>query len=145
MSWNCRKPIAELPVRIAELFSFEAASLLDELQENRLTVILIDAPERKHTTHKIRAVESSNPDWYRELYHSHRHFRRNLSEDSLRRISNGRDGEFASRHRWSPYKYDNLYRGLILERLTEGYVSDRWGRVPPVGKIKGFFSRNGYR
>ncbi len=145
MGWNTREPIANLPARIAELFSCEAKSLLEELEQNRLTVVLADAPERKHTTHKIRVVENYNPDWYRDLYHYYRHFRRNLSEDSLRRISNGRDGKFASRHRWSPYKYDNLYRGLILERLTEGYVSDRWGRVPPVGKIKGFFSRNGYQ
>lgn len=40
---------------------------LGELDNRRLEVVLIPAPEPKHSEHKVRAVQGTNPDWYRSL------------------------------------------------------------------------------
>lgn len=41
--------------------------MLDELQDRKLEVGLVSAPEEKHTGHCVRLVETTNPDWYRQL------------------------------------------------------------------------------
>jgi len=41
--------------------------MLTQLEQNRLEVDLIDAPEPMHVEHKIRVKNSSNPVWYSEL------------------------------------------------------------------------------
>lgn len=43
--------------------SFE--EMLNELLANKIEIILIPAPEELHRTHYVRAVQTSNPDWYR--------------------------------------------------------------------------------
>lgn len=42
-----------------------------DLSCNRHVVKLIDAPERKHSCHKIRIVESVNVHWYVKLCHKY--------------------------------------------------------------------------
>ena len=48
-----------------------AAFMLKDLEQNRLEVVLIPAPDPRFQDHQIRAVEGMNPDWYRDLCHSH--------------------------------------------------------------------------
>ncbi len=38
-----------------------------QLEGQRLRVVLVVAPEPRHSGHKIRVVESRNPAWYRQL------------------------------------------------------------------------------
>lgn len=47
--------------------ALDAKMMLDELLSSELSVILIPAPEPKHSGHQIRAVESQNCQWYREF------------------------------------------------------------------------------
>jgi hypothetical protein len=44
-----------------------AERMLAELDGTRLEVVLIPAPERRHTLHSIRAVQERNCDWYRDF------------------------------------------------------------------------------
>ena len=106
-------PINELSFKSRKMYTEEAKSLLDELENNRLTVILIPAPSPQHTSHMIRYIENQNPDWYKNLYHSHSGFRRDLSLRALDRIKREEDRHF----RIGPYKYDSIYRELIQNRL----------------------------
>lgn len=114
--WDTDNPVKDLPARIRQAFVEEAKYLHDELEQNMLTVVLIPAPEPKHVNHMIRAAVSQNPYWYRELYHSNRHFRRDRSLRALDRIRKMQDRKFNI----APYKYDMMYRELIRERLVEG-------------------------
>jgi hypothetical protein len=42
-------------------------SMLNELNGSRLEVVLIPAPDPRHSGHMIRAAESVNPFWYRKF------------------------------------------------------------------------------
>jgi hypothetical protein len=44
-----------------------AEHLLNELESNYLEVVLIPAPDRRHSGHCVRAVQSANADWYRDF------------------------------------------------------------------------------
>jgi hypothetical protein len=44
-----------------------AKEMADELENNRLEVMLVAAKTEKHHGHKMRVVVSTNPDWYRKL------------------------------------------------------------------------------
>ena len=48
-----------------------AGIMARQLQENKLSVVLVDAPVKKHMDHKVRMVENRNPDWYRKLCARH--------------------------------------------------------------------------
>ncbi len=41
---------------------------LVSLERHALRVVLVPAPRPSHGSHQVRAVESQNPTWYRELY-----------------------------------------------------------------------------
>ena len=41
--------------------------MYDELQANKLNVVLVQAPEKAHIKHMIRVAESRNPGWYQEI------------------------------------------------------------------------------
>lgn len=52
-----------------------ANDLLQELLSSRLEVVLIPAPEQRHSGHCVRAVQEANPEWYQkfcEIYPSNR-------------------------------------------------------------------------
>jgi hypothetical protein len=44
-----------------------AAEMLDELESNSFEVVLIPAPDPKHSDHQIRVLQSGNPAWYSRL------------------------------------------------------------------------------
>lgn len=44
-----------------------AGLMLRQLQREGLGVVLLPAPDKRHSGHMIRVVETQNPDWYREL------------------------------------------------------------------------------
>lgn len=44
-----------------------AREMLDELLSNQLEVVLIPAPDARHSTHFVRGVQSQNCDWYRKF------------------------------------------------------------------------------
>ena len=119
------KQIKYLPAEIAAVFSEEAGRLYSDLLENRLKVVLVH-PEQgleRYEGQMIRAVESKNPSWYRELYQATPHLKRTRTLKALGRISQVRDLPYRDqRGAVSPYgSYDTRYRELIKERLTEGY------------------------
>jgi len=142
MVWGPEKAVRELPDYIQAAFTDEASALYNELRHNRLTVILIPAPRPMHSGHMIRAVESENPSWYRDLYHSVAHFRRDRSMAALDRIRKGQDGEMGSvRPFRDSFRYDFLYRDVIMQRLVVGYAVEEH-TVKPDPKIKRFFRQS---
>lgn len=56
-----------VPAVLKALIQVVAQELHDELSYNKLEVILVPAPELKHSCHKIRCVETRNPIWFQEL------------------------------------------------------------------------------
>lgn len=49
--------------------------MLNELVNNALVVVLLPAPEQRHTGHMVRAVEQQNANWYREFCADHEEYR----------------------------------------------------------------------
>jgi hypothetical protein len=47
------------------------AIMLRQLKNERLDVVLVAAPDARHSEHKIRTVQNENPWWYRELCSRH--------------------------------------------------------------------------
>lgn len=92
-----------------------AKMMLADLEQNRLSVVLVPAPNPIHESHKIRAVESENPVWYRDLFDNAGYVRRKSIADALRRII---DGKPAGNH--PRYHYEGLLREVIVKRLNEG-------------------------
>ncbi len=135
------KQIKYLPTKIANVFSEEAERLYSELVENRLKVVLVPARVERYEGHMIRAVESKNPSWYRELYQATPHLKRRRTLNSLERIARTQDLPYSDRRgAVSPHgSYDTRYRELIRERLTKGYeVNGLY--IPEDHRIVDFFS-----
>lgn len=55
--------MTKAPKRLRDTLRF----MYDELEANRLNVVLIPAPEQAHIGHKIRVAEGQNPPWYKEF------------------------------------------------------------------------------
>jgi len=49
--------------RIAEV----AQSLLDELEQGQLEVVLVPAQDKRHSGHCVRAVQNQNARWYQKF------------------------------------------------------------------------------
>src|SRR3989338_7794172 len=137
MLWNPEKRLSYLSEPTWGYFREDAKILLHELEENRLEVVLIPAPDPQHHGHKIRAVQNSNPSWYRTLYWEKPRIYRYLSLPSLQRIAEGRDGNFCPSN--GQYHLATKYRDLIYERLTQGYVDERQGPIAPLAAVRRFF------
>ncbi len=113
--WHSSRPLRELPPEIRKIFTDMAKYLLDNLNTQGLVVELIPAPEPKFDSHKIRVVRESNPDWYRDLYGSNSHIRRDRSKLSLERLHKEKDLSYHS------YGHnDTIYRQLIFKMLVNG-------------------------
>lgn len=125
--WNEFRSISILPNGIQDYFVDYAHLLKQDLLTHKLRIILIPAPEQKHCGHKIRKVETENPAWYSSLYSSIPHFRRDRSLCALERIVLKEDKAFTDTNcgvvRYK-YHYDSVYRKLIFERLTEGFIHE---------------------
>lgn len=94
MDWNAHQPIILLPEIIRRYFQSEANYLYADLKNNKIKVTLLPASNQKFLSHKVHAIEQSNPGWYSELYHAHAHFRRDRSLNALERITNLDDKAF---------------------------------------------------
>jgi len=134
MRWDVNQPIKMLPKRVRRYYVEDADYLYNYLKSNYLEVILIPAPRPNHSTHKIRAIQNQNPNWYRELYWSSKHFRRDLSLRALDRILKQEDGTY----RVSLFKYDSIYRELIHDRLIKGYIGEGY-EIQANCKVREFF------
>lgn len=127
MRWNPDYPVSLLPEKIRKKFVERAEFLIENLNYSCLEVILVPAPVQRHEGHKIRVAINKNPEWYREIYHSWctDHFKRHRAVEALQRITNLEDGRKVNRKKGrkivnGPYAYDALFRGIILDILTEG-------------------------
>lgn len=134
--WDVEKPISNLEQNIQEEFLQHAKTLHNDLLFNKLTVVLIPAPEQKHYEHKIRIAINKNPQWYSNLFNTYAEFRRDLSQKALERIIKKEDKEFNGFH----YRYDSLYRDVIKTHLTKGYYSEQ-GFIPANNEIKKYFEK----
>jgi len=115
--WTPDRSIRELPKDIRRHFIDEAGFLLSELSEQRLEVILDKAPDPRFDSHKVRKVINRNPKWYSEIYHSHKHFRRDRSLRALNRIYTLHDfSQYTIR-----FSYQSFYREFIKIRLIDGH------------------------
>ncbi len=135
--WDEFRPISILSKGIRDYFVGDALLLKQDLLAHKLRIILIPAPEQKHCGHKIRAVETENPAWYSNLYSQIPYFRRDRSLCALERIVLKEDKAFTDINcgvvRYK-YHYDSVYRKLIFERLTKGFIHEghRVGAQPEV-------------
>jgi hypothetical protein len=134
--WDYDRPVQELPDLLQFYFRRTAQELRDELENNGLEVVLIPAPEPKFSGHMIRAVDSHNPVWYRELYSEYAHFRRDRSLNALNRIIDGFDRPFVC----SPFKYDSIYRELIRDILLNGFQTVHGEPIPPESEVQEYLS-----
>lgn len=73
-----------------------AGRALEELETRRNKIALVPAPDSHFEGHKIRVIESRNPDWYikfgAKYWKSERQFdlRRHRVENAFRRVLSGR-------------------------------------------------------
>ena len=117
---------SELPERIKESFQYMAHYLIAEMQQHRLEVILVDAPEQRHYGHKIRLAINHNPPWWSEMYANHPcKLNRKCFMDALERIRIGTDFYF---------KYHCFAREKIRDFLIEGLYGEMIDR-----EVKRFF------
>ncbi|NCC70832.1 hypothetical protein EOM09_04570 [bacterium] len=141
MIWSPKKEIAKLPEEIKPYYLSEAEYLFEDLRNNKLKIVLIPAPRKIHQMHMIRVLENPNPFWYKELYSSNNHFRRDRSIKSLIRIIEKKDKEFKN----IKYKYDFVYRELIHDRLINGFDDEKGNKIYPNNKVKYFFEEISYQ
>ena len=132
--WDFTQPFKYLDDSIRKHYVYHANFLYNDLLSNRLVVILAPAPYPMHEDHKVRVIENQNPLWYRKLYCSHNHFRRDRSLNSLVRLRNLVDKTFNV----SSYKYDEIYRELIHKHIIEGAVFDSY-KLNPNPDVREFF------
>lgn len=116
--WNPSEPIGKLPEKVRGVFRNVANNLILGLERNKLVIGLAPGSDSRHPYRKRRVVVHSNPSWYSELYHSYPHFRRDRSVNALSRIRDLEDKTYLS----GTYKYDFIYRRLILENLIINWV-----------------------
>ncbi len=122
--WDSAYSIGFLPDPIRNLFREYADQFYHELRDNMLVVKLEPAPRQKHLDHMVRVAVSENPPWYRELYKTRPHMKRQRSLRALDRIRQAKDPELttdpigAVRQK---YTYVTLYREVIFEMLVFGY------------------------
>lgn len=135
MGWDSNQPTTDLSDCVKEKFSDEATTLLNDLVERKHKVVLIETDEGRR-----RYIETRNPNWYRRLYWSNKHFRRDRTKKALERIIHSTDKRYGiSPSKHAPHKYSAIYRQLIFSRLTEGYESEEWGPAEPHKEVMEFF------
>ncbi len=122
-----RLPVSTYPPDVREKAVFLASDMLSEMIRDRLSVVLIPAPDPKFVNHNIRACEGSNPEWYSYLWNKYSYaptgrYRKNRSliqrsrvQSALNRIVQGKDHAFQKRYGG----YDFAIREIILNRIEE--------------------------
>jgi hypothetical protein len=130
MGWETDLPVNELPDDLQQMYVVYAKFLLGDILSRTPPVMLLPAPEPKFSGHKVRY--SQNPDWYRRLYNTTSHWKRQRALAALVRISNLQDREF----RIKPFKYDATLRDFITDCLLDGLKE--YG-IPPSNRARQFF------
>lgn len=135
-SWGPSDSVENAPEQLQTAIRAEAAYLLQELRERYLRVILTPAPEPQYCGHKIRSVEQRNPQWYRDLWHTHAYRRRGKKwrtkiDSIIKRIRVQRALEHIIKGTDQFFHCQTIIRSLILRRLQEGYESEEYGKIPP--------------
>lgn len=136
--WDPGRELAVYEPEIGELFVDAAKVIREELRTQYLEVILIEAPEKMHHSHKVRVAVGNNPEWYRQLWNDHSYNRmskrrrgkaasrvkRRRVSKSLDSIVHQKDKPYVERRngvvRHSNY-YVSLMRDILFSRLTEGF------------------------
>lgn len=134
--WKPDLPIKQLErERIINHYITLAETLYQDLEQNRLEVILIPAPRPAYFGHMVRVADNENPEWYRELFKKYfPNFRRDRSLRSLQRIAEKRDERYYSQ----AYRYDYIYRELITQALLNG-IPIQETFIPPENEVRIFF------
>lgn len=141
--WVPERPVIELPRRVRRAFQDHADYLHSDLLENRLEVVLIEAPEKNFSGHKIRLAENHNPGWYSCLYSRYSHFRRDRSLKALLKIKEAKDVEYTGKRRGAcihPHAFEFVYRELILEHLLNG-LETKYEPMPPNDDVRAYFGK----
>lgn len=69
-----------------------AMDLVEDLKRSPMRVILIPAPDPRHSGHKIRVVESRPPRWYMEFVYpelGRKTFKRHRFIEACKRVAKG--------------------------------------------------------
>ena len=140
--WNPTQPLIELPDFLRLVFQEHANLLYSDLNDNRLSIVLAEPPNKRFEGHKIRIIESFNPEWYSNLWRQYYpNLRRDRTLKTLDRLRTFQDQIFIDKEIGCvPYSfyYDTLYRGFIFENLTEGFVFEGVV-VSPLEKVIEYF------
>lgn len=149
--WDPERPIKEMDDRISIYFASMANLLYRDLFSQTLKVELAEAPEQKHPNHKIRVVNESNPEWYKDLYSRYSHVRtyrskktnreRKCLESKLKRRTSLNALERINGFMDSYYDIDFIYRDFIFERLTEGY-EEKGYKILPLEQVRKYFGKS---
>ena len=62
------RPVSDYHPEIQERFRETAGAFLREMEDSKLEVKLVDTEDPRHSSHKKRAAERSNPAWYQTLF-----------------------------------------------------------------------------
>lgn len=133
--WSPKRPVVELPERLHSFFSDCAFILGDELQSHRLRIVLVPAPEKNFSSHKIRVVEERNPDWYSSLWNCHKWMERRRLIPAIGRVCELQDRVYDGVH----FYYDFLVRDLVKEMFVDGFVSYEGERVAANSVVRNYF------
>jgi len=124
--WNPNIPVSYWPENIREKFMEHAGVLYRDLKEHKLEVKLVKISDGR----KKRALENENPSWYKKLirWGVIKGSNRYKIVNALEAISKSEDNRFC-RHM---YKNQSIFRNLIFERLTEGYIFEENNAQPTL-------------
>jgi len=92
-----------------------AYTLLQEMCEQRLEVVLVPAPEPMHCMHQVRVAVSRNPKWYRDAFAARGYIDCRRLRTAFARMCHGYP------IRWT---YDFLAMQLIDQRIEEDRSDD---------------------
>jgi hypothetical protein len=102
-----------------------ALELLIELESSRLEVVLIPAPEQRHSCHSVRAVQESNAEWYQKM--CKRHLRRRKRYSKPDTLIN-RAHTIKALERVMEGRIDSLYAERLMPFIKEKAQEMRGGR-----------------
>lgn len=97
-----------------------AKEMLDELLANRLEVVLIPAPDARHSVHFVRVVSSQNCDWYRKFCAQYRSSRKDQNAKGRTLID--RRATIAALERIIRAEKQSAVKGRISRLKNTAYV-----------------------
>lgn len=88
--------------------------MLDQLENQRLEVALVPAPDQRHTSHFVRVPVGQNPTWFQRLNRSQRIRRDRVARELARIAETGELRPNATTNRLRSY----------LEQIAESIQTD---------------------